>query len=62
MKITKTICDKCNRELEYEEEHYDVNILAETKPTDKSRQVANGDFCKKCFKEIIEDELESEVT
>ena len=59
MKITKTICDKCNRELDYEEEHYDATIIAETKPTEKGRQIANGDFCKKCFKELIEKEIEN---
>lgn len=41
MKITKTICDKCNRELDYEEEHYDVTIIAETNPTEKGRQISN---------------------
>lgn len=59
MKITETICDKCNRKLDYEEEHYDVAIIAETNPTEKDRQIANGDFCKKCFKELIKKEIEN---
>ena len=52
-KITKTICDKCNKEIDYKDWYYSVNITYESNSCDVGQQLTNGDYCKECFREII---------
>lgn len=56
-KVTKTICDKCNKELEVDEWYYSGDIVEMANTCDKGRLVIQGDYCKKCFKETIKEEL-----
>lgn len=52
-KITKTICDKCNTEIPYEDWYFSANITSQSNSYDKGQQIMHGDYCKKCFKETI---------
>lgn len=56
-RITKAICDKCNREIELNEWFYSARITEISANSDKGRMIAEGDYCKKCFTEIIKEEL-----
>ena len=58
-KIKKTICDKCNKELDRNEIYYDANIIICYEGFDIANEtLKRGDYCKKCFKEVINKILE----
>ena len=56
-KVTKIICDKCERELDIDEWYYTGNIVSTAAKIDMGRQVMQGDYCKKCFKGMLEREF-----
>lgn len=56
-KINKVICDKCKRELDYEEWYYSGNIVTTSASSDKGIQILEGDYCKKCFKETLKEKI-----
>lgn len=56
-KVTKAICDSCGRELEVEEYYYSANIAEQAEKYDKGIMVIHGDFCEKCFKKKIKEEI-----
>ena len=56
-RIQKAICDKCNREMELNEWFYSARITEISTGSSVGRNVAEGDYCKKCFTEIIKEEL-----
>ena len=53
-KVTKIICDKCGRELDVEEWYYYGSIISTKASISMGARILDGDYCKKCFKEIIE--------
>lgn len=55
--INKVICDKCKRELDYEEFYYSGNIVNTSASSDKGCLILEGDYCKKCFKETLKEEI-----
>ena len=52
-KITKTICDNCNKEIDYEDWFYTADITNESNSCKNGEQIMRGDYCKDCFKELI---------
>lgn len=52
-KITKTICDNCEKELDYNEWYLEAKIIEESNSSEIGRQICDGDYCKKCFKEKV---------
>lgn len=57
-RITKTItiCDNCSKEINYENWYYTADITNQSNSCDYREQIMKGDFCQKCFKELIKKE------
>lgn len=56
-KITKTICDKCNKEINYEDWYYSADIVSKSNSCNNGEQIIQGDYCNECFKKIISKRL-----
>lgn len=59
-KVTKTVCDSCKEEIELNEEHYTLlgDIILENDVSELGKRVINeGDYCKCCFRQIMNNEL-----
>lgn len=52
-KITKTICDNCQKELDHDEWYLSAEVIEECNSSGIGQQICNGDYCKKCFKEKV---------
>lgn len=52
-RITKTICDECKKEIDYEDWYYSADITSQSNSCDTGEQIMQGDYCKNCFKKRI---------
>lgn len=52
-KLIKTICDNCDKEIDYEDWFYTADITSESNSCKSGVQVMKGDYCKDCFRELI---------
>jgi len=53
----KTICDNCNKEIDYENWYYVANITSQSNHCCNGEKIMQGDYCKECFKELISKRL-----
>lgn len=60
-KITKTKCDKCNKELDEETWYYKANITSQSEKYLHVKQIMNGDYCEECYGEIILKEMQNKI-
>lgn len=56
-RITKTICDSCQKEIDYKDWYYTADITNKSNSEQNGQQIMSGDFCNECFKKIIKKEL-----
>lgn len=56
-RIQKTICDNCNKEIDYEDWCYTADITSQSNSCNTGEQIMQGDYCKECFKELIRKRL-----
>lgn len=60
--ITKTICDVCDKEIDYNDWFYRINLVSMSNSYEIGKQIMNGDYCEKCFVKRIKEELNLEDT
>lgn len=56
-KITKTICDSCNKEIDYKDWYYSASITNQSNSCSNGEQIMLGDYCQECFYKLLKERL-----